>query len=83
MDDGGKLDYNKNSKNKSVVLNTHSFTTKEVEMMSIQLMEKFNFECETRKNKGKDIIVIKHNSFPLFYELVNPYIVSEMRYKLP
>ena len=27
MDDGGKLDYNKNTKNKSVVLNTHSFTT--------------------------------------------------------
>jgi hypothetical protein len=24
-DDGGKLDYNKNSKNKNVVLNTHSF----------------------------------------------------------
>ncbi len=26
MDDGGKLDYNKNSKNKSLVLNTQSFT---------------------------------------------------------
>lgn len=86
MDDGGKLDYNKNSKNKSIVLNTHSFTFKEVEMMSIQLMEKFNFECEIRSNKGKDIIVIKNNSYPLFYELVNPYIISEARrerYKLP
>ena len=31
MDDGGKLDYNKNSKNRSVVLNTHSFTDLEVE----------------------------------------------------
>jgi hypothetical protein len=86
MDDGGKLDYNKNSKNKSIVLNTHSFTFKEVEMTSIQLMEKFNFECEIRSNKGKDIIVIKNNSYPLFYELVNPYIISEARrerYKLP
>jgi len=25
MDDGGKLDYNKNSKNKEIVLNTQSF----------------------------------------------------------
>jgi hypothetical protein len=25
MDDGGRLDYNKGSKNKSIVLNTHSF----------------------------------------------------------
>jgi hypothetical protein len=31
MDDGGRLDYNKNSKNYSIVLNTHSFTDLEVE----------------------------------------------------
>jgi hypothetical protein len=30
MDDGGKLDYNKNSKNTSIVLNTQSFTDLEV-----------------------------------------------------
>ena len=34
MDDGGKLDYNKGSKNKSLVLNTHSFTDIEVESMA-------------------------------------------------
>jgi hypothetical protein len=45
MDDGGKLDYNKNTKNKSVVLNTHSFTTLEVETMSEQLSSKFNLPC--------------------------------------
>jgi len=45
MDDGGKLDYNKNTKNKSVVLNTHSFTTFEVETMSEQLSSKFNLIC--------------------------------------
>lgn len=52
-DDGGKLDYNKNSKNKSVVLNTHSFSTEEVESMAKQLQEKFKLECEVRSNKGK------------------------------
>jgi hypothetical protein len=35
MDDGGKLDYNKYSKNQGLVLNTHCFTCEEVEMMSI------------------------------------------------
>lgn len=49
FDDGGKLDYNKNSKNKSVVLNTHSFTTEEVEIMAKQLQEKFKLECEGKK----------------------------------
>lgn len=36
-DDGGKLDYNKGSKNKSVVLNTQSFKDEEVESMAHQL----------------------------------------------
>jgi hypothetical protein len=53
MDDGGKLDYNKNSTNKSIVLNTQSFTDIEVEIMSQELSAKFNLNCGTRNNKGK------------------------------
>ena len=83
MDDGGKLDYNKNSKNRSIVLNTQSFTDKEVEIMSKELMAKFNFECEVRSNKSKKVIVIKNNSYPLFYKLVSNHIIPDMRYKLP
>ena len=58
-DDGGKLDYNKNSKNKCIVLNTYSFTDEEVNTMSIELSDKFNLITETRINKNKSIIVIK------------------------
>ena len=83
MDDGGKLDYNKNSKNRSIVLNTHSFTDIEVELMSKELMEKFKIECELRSNKSKKVIVIRNNSYPLFYKIINPYIIPEMKYKLP
>lgn len=83
MDDGGKLDYNKNSKNKSIVLNTQSFSDTEVERLSLELKTKFNFNIEIRANKGKKVIVIKNDSYPLFTELVNPYIIPEMRYKLP
>jgi len=83
MDDGGKLDYNKNSKNYSVVLNTQSFTKIEVLNMSEQLSSKFNLLCEVRSNKNKKIIVIKNSSYQTFYNLIDPYLVNEMRYKLP
>ena len=82
-DDGGKLDYNINSKNKSVVLNTHSFTDLEVEILAKELGEKFNLICETRFNKNKKIIVIKSESFLLFKSLIKPYLIAEMLYKLP
>ena len=83
MGEGGKLDYNKNSKNKSIVLNTHSFTEDEVLNMSTELNEKFNLDCDIRSNKGKKIIVIKASSSLMFSKLVDPHIISDMRYKLP
>jgi LAGLIDADG DNA endonuclease family len=83
MDDGGKLDYNKNSKNKSIVLNTHSFTEIEVSNMCKDLSEKFSFLCEVRSNKGKKIIVIHSSSYEKFRKLVDPYLLPEMIYKLP
>jgi hypothetical protein len=83
MDDGGKLDYNKNSKNKSVVLNTQSFTKLEVENLSEQLSRKFNLFCEVRSNKDKKVIVITDNSYKTLYSLIDPFLVNEMRYKLP
>lgn len=83
MDDGGKLDYNKNSKNKSVVFNTQSFSTFEVEQLSNLLSNKFKLVCEIRSNKGKKVIVIKNSSYQTLYNLIDPYLVQEMRYKLP
>jgi len=83
MDDGGKLDYNKNSKNKSIVLNTHSFTDIEVSNMCKDLSNKFGFLCEVRSNKGKKIIVIHSSSYVKFRKLVDPYLIPEMIYKLP
>lgn len=83
MDDGGKLDYNLNSKNKSIVLNTQSFTELEVMKMATELNAKFRFETEIRSNKGKSIIVLKSNSYFIFKELIEPYILPEMKYKLP
>ena len=83
MDDGGKLDYNKNSKNKSIVLNTQSFTESEVLTMEKELSEKLDLSCEVRSNKGKKIIVIKSSSYQSFRKLVDSHIIPEMKYKLP
>lgn len=83
MDDGGKLDYNKSSKNKSIVLNTQSFLDQEVQMMATELNQKFKLECSLRTNKGKKIIVIDSQSYSQFRELIDPYMLDEMNYKLP
>jgi len=83
MDDGGKLDYNKNSKNKGLVLNTHSFSKEEVDKMSIELSNKFNLKTSVRLNKNKNIIVIDSNSYNKFIDLTYSYIIPSMRYKLP
>lgn len=82
-DDGGKLDYNKNSKNKSIVLNTQSFTDLEVISLSNILNIKFNLNTEIRSNKNKKIIVIKSDSYLLFRSLIDPYLLPEMAKKLP
>ena len=82
-DDGGKLDYNKNSNNKSVVLNTQSFTDLEVLSLTKVLNKKFELNTEIRTNKNKKIIVIKSDSYLLFRSLIDPYIIPEMERKLP
>jgi LAGLIDADG DNA endonuclease family len=82
MDDGGKLDYNKNSKNRGLVLNTQSFSEKEVNMMSKELKIKFNLDTNLRLNKNKYIIVINSTSFRKFLDLTYKYIIPSMRYKL-
>lgn len=83
MDDGGKLDYNLNSKNTSVVLNTQSFSESEVSQMIKELNDKFRLNCNIRENKGKKVIVINSENYPLFLDLIKPYIIAEMKFKLP
>lgn len=83
MDDGGKWDYNKGSINKSIVLNTQCFTIDEVNSLINGLNTKFKLNCSIKFNKNKPIIYIPHNSYNIYYELISPYIILEMKYKLP
>lgn len=83
MDDGGKWDYNKNSTNKSIVLNTQSFTFEEVEYLVKGLRNKFQLNCYVKINKNKPIIYIDSMSYLIFYNLIKPYLIPLMMYKLP
>ena len=81
MDDGGKYDYAQNSLNRSLVLNTQSFTISETKGLALILENKFNLKTEIRQNKGKWVILIKSESYPLFCKTVNPYMHESMKYK--
>ena len=83
MDNGGRLDYNKNSVNKELVLNTHSFIREEVEIMNNELSNKFNLNTIIRLNKNKNIIVIQPESYNKFINLTHEHIYPSTRYKLP
>lgn len=44
-------------------------------MMSIELSNKFNLSTDVRLNKNKNIIVIKFESYKIFKDLLNPYVI--------
>ena len=39
--------------------------------MSNELSKKINLDCDTRSNKGRKIIVIKHSSYAQFTKLID------------
>jgi hypothetical protein len=82
MDDGGKWNYNKGTKDRSLVLHTQGFNIEEVQLLISELNQKFNLDTSMKFNKNKPIIFIPHYNYTHFLNLVNPFIFSAMRYKL-
>ena len=78
MDDGSI----KSRHHKSVFLNTQGFKPKEVTLLQDVLENKFGIHSSTRKDKnGLQIYISQENSVRL-KEIINPYILQSMRYKL-
>jgi hypothetical protein len=69
-------------KNPGVRIATNSFTKEEVELLSSALYTKFNLCCTLQKNNCNYQIYIKQESITLLKELVLPYMVPSMHYKL-
>lgn len=85
MDDGNRCYYKgpRFNKDMSVVINTQGFEIEEVKILIKELNEKFNLNSYLSFNKKKPIIYIPNKDYDKFYNIINPFIIDSMRYKLP
>lgn len=72
MDDGCKTD-------KSYKIATNCFTIKELRKFQYFLLQKFNIETTIHKDNG---LYIRYKSVKTFEEVISPYIIDSMKYKL-
>lgn len=79
MDDGSI----KSKESKGMILNTHAFSLKEVELLVKSLQNKFNIEAKPRKQKDGYQIYISGHSYESFSSLILPYMHPTMLYKVP
>lgn len=79
MDDGSI----KSKESKGIILNTEGFKKSEVERLIRVLGSKFSLEASLRKQRDGYQIYVSGRSYERFIELVEPYVIEEMRYKLP
>jgi len=79
MDDGSI----KSKESKGVIFNTQSFSEQDVVRLASILERKFGLKAKLRKQKDGPQIYVSGQSFETFLELVEPHIISSMKYKLP
>ena len=75
MDDGS-------ADHTGVTLQTHSFTLSEVQRLQMALSERFDVEATIRENKGRPIIYVGKHQLPRFVEVVRPFVLKDLEYKL-
>ena len=78
MDDGSV----KSRESKGVIFNTQCYTRNEIARL-ITTLNKFNLECSEREQKEGLQIYISGSSYETFRNIVDPYILPSMRYKIP
>ena len=79
MDDGSI----KSKESKGVILNTQAFQLADVERLIQSLQANFGLQVWIRNQREGCQIYISGNSYEKFNELVAPYVLPEMQYKLP
>ena len=79
MDDGSI----KSRESKGVIFNTHCFTRNEVERLIDVLQNSFALDAKERKQKDGLQIYISGKSYGRFQEIVDPFMISSMRYRIP
>jgi hypothetical protein len=79
MDDGSM----KSEQSKGVIFNTQGFQRPDVERLIATLQTQFALSAKLRHQKDGWQIYLSGTRFERFLELVEPWILAEMRYKLP
>ncbi len=79
MDDGSI----KSRQSRGVIFNTQGFTLPEVERLCRVLESNFGLQASPRKQRSGYQIYISGKSHEAFKAVVEPYLIPEMRYKLP
>lgn len=69
-------------KKPGVRIATNCFTKEEVELLSLALFTKFGIKSTLHKNNSNFQLYIKQESISLLKELVLPYMIPSMHYKL-
>jgi hypothetical protein len=75
MDDGA-ADY------AGLTFQTHSFGREGTDRLATVLRDRYGLRTGVRSNKGSWIVYVYAASVPQFRELVGPYVLPELRYKL-
>jgi hypothetical protein len=79
MDDGSI----KSRQSKGVLFNTQGFSEPDVARLIGVLQEKFGLQAKRRRQPEGQQIYISGRSYERFRALVEPYLIPQMRYKLP
>ncbi len=69
---------------KTIILHTQRFNLKENSIISVKLNQKFKLNTKVMVHKEKyDVIEIPVYDSVYVFKLINEYIISSMKYKLP
>jgi hypothetical protein len=83
MDDGEKISYNKDYERKGLVLNTQGFLKSHTEILCQGLQNRYGLDCWLKPNKNGYLIAISGKNYNQMMNLMNPFLIDSMRYKLP
>jgi LAGLIDADG DNA endonuclease family len=78
MDDGSM----KSNQSKGVIFNTHAYHKSEIRLL-LAALESLGLEAWERAQPDGPQIYVSGNSFERFNDLVGPYVIEAMRYKVP
>jgi hypothetical protein len=65
-----------------VLFNTQAFSSDDITRL-VEVLRRFDLLAQTRRQSDGIQIYVSGTSYERFVELVNPYVIEAMRYKMP